>query len=295
MLAIGMFDGLHRGHMRVLRAAAKIAKAENARMCVLTFTPHPSTVINMGVPPAKMLCSPRIRAEMFAEAGAKKVFVKKFDKRFASMRAEAFANYLGKKYPNLRGIATGKNFVFGRGAEGDFKTLKKLAREHGWQYTAVNGLRLKDGRRISSTLMRGALERGDLEFLKKISARDYVCDGLSVRGKQLGRKMGFATINLPWNPQCKPPFGAYAVRFTLGKSGKWLKGVANYGVCPTVSGGQKIPTLEIHSFAPLTVRANTHVRARLIKFLRAERKFPSIEALARQIAKDVQEAKNILK
>ena len=140
VLALGMFDGLHRGHRRVVARARVLAKKYGAALCVLTFSPHPSRVINMGRPPVDMLCTPERRAEMFAEAGVEKVFVKKFTKEFAEMSPEEFAVFLREKFPKLRAVVSGYNFLFGKNARGDVKKLRELARSASLDEMTLAGL-----------------------------------------------------------------------------------------------------------------------------------------------------------
>ena len=282
VLAIGMFDGFHTGHAEVLKAAGKAAKELGAKVGVLTFSPHPSKVVDMGRPPVNMIFTPQIRAEMFAAAGAEWVFVKKFDKSFAARTSDSFGKFLKRKFPNLKGIVTGENFLYGKGATGNAQTMLELAERNGWRYTAVKGVYLPNGKRMSSSLMRSALEAGNLKLFKKICGRDYAARGTVCGGKKLGRALGVPTLNLKWNPDCKPPFGAYAVRLKHGR--QTYEGVANYGTNPTV--GKVSPLLESHLFKNVRFGEGETVEVKFLKFLRPEKKFASLDALKRQIAKD---------
>lgn len=288
VLAIGMFDGLHRGHLRVIETASEIAGKKHALTCVLTFAPHPSKVVDMGRTPVKMLFPAEIRARMFEDAGAKKVFVKKFDKTFGAMTPESFGRFLKEKFPKLRAIVTGSNFVFGKGASGNPKTLAKMAEENGWEYRSVGGV-AQGGRCISSTRLRDAVIKGDMALYKKLSGENYTATGTTKTGKRLGRKIGFPTINLPWDPECKPPFGVYAA--ILECAGATYEGVANYGTSPTV--GKTEPLVETHLFAknvPFGARRRTKVR--FLKLLRPQKKFSNLQQLKQQIEKDANEAKS---
>lgn len=293
VLALGMFDGLHIGHMRVIKAAAKAAKRNRAELCVLTFSPHPSKVIDMGRPPAKMVCPPEQRAELFKKAGVKKVFVKKFTKTFANMTPEGFAKMLVKKFPNLRAIATGYNFLFGRGASGNTKTLAELCKKHGWEYEAVDGAYLGDGRRISASELRKAVARADMDEVKLLTGDFYTVSGRIKSGKKLGRKIGFPTLNIPWNPACKPPFGVYAIRLTRAKTGETFRGVASYGTSPTV--GETEPLLEVNLLKNVKFGAPSRASVKLVKFLRGQKKFDSLDALKTQIAADKRAAADFFK
>lgn len=287
VLAIGMFDGLHKGHAKVVAKAREIAARRNARPCVLTFSPHPSKVVDMGRPPVKMLFPRKIRAKMFAEAGVDAVFIKKFDLPFAGKTSQSFEEFLKEKFPHLVGIVTGENFVYGRGAEGDAKTLAETAARNGWEYAAIKGVYLPDARRMSSSLMRKALSAGDLQLFKNIADRNYTARGTVSDGKKLGRTIGFPTLNLKWNPDCKPPFGVYAVRLT--HNGRQYKGVANFGINPTVDDSTET-VLETNLFETVNFGAGEEIAVEFLKFIRPEKKFDSLDALKSQIARDKQAA-----
>lgn len=284
VLAVGMFDGLHKGHKKVVGLAKRLAKKHGAAVCVLTFSPHPSAVIDMGRPPVEMLFSGKFRAELFAEAGVEKVFVKKFTKKFAALTPDEFAEMLAAKFPNLKGIATGYNFVFGRGAEGNARTLRALSKKYGWQYISANGVFLPDGRRVSSSEMRNAVRAGNMAAFAEMRGDFYKCSGALKGGKKLGRKIGFPTLNLPWNPDCKPKFGVYFAELRRVKTGRKYAGVANYGTSPTV--GKTEPLVEMNLFKNVSFGAPEKVEIRLKKFLRPQRKFESLDALVRQIKRD---------
>ncbi|MFR6033892.1 MAG: riboflavin kinase [Bacilli bacterium] len=168
------------------------------------------------------------------------------------------------------------------------KTLAKMAEENGWEYRSVGGV-AQGGRRISSTRLRDAVIKGDMALYKKLSGENYTATGTTKTGKRLGRKIGFPTINLPWDPECKPPFGVYAA--ILECAGATYEGVANYGTSPTV--GKTEPLVETHLFAknvPFGARRRTKVR--FLKLLRPQKKFSNLQQLKQQIEKDANEAKS---
>ncbi len=288
VIAIGMFDGLHKGHQKVIEKARELAVKHKAIPCVLTFAPHPSKVIDMGREPVEMLCLPEQRAEMFKGVGIKKVFVKKFTKQFAKKSPESFVNSLKLKFPNLKAIVTGYNFLFGKNASGNAKTLEALSLQNGWEYSAVDGVYLPDGRRISSSEMRKAVCSGNLDDFRAMKGDDYTCVGLVKRGKRLGRTIGFPTLNLPWSPDCKLMFGAYAVELTRCKTGEKFCGVASYGTSPTV--GETEPLLEVNLFDDVSFGAPSKIEVKIKKFLRPQKKFTSVDELKNQIVIDKENA-----
>ena len=288
VLAVGMFDGLHIGHLQVIAKASELAKKHNALLAVLTFTPHPSHIVNMGRPPAEMLFPPEVRAKMFKDAGVEVVFIKNFDITFAGKSSDDFEAYLKEKFTSLKGIVTGENFLYGKNAKGNPQTLTDMAKRCGWEYFAVNGVYLEDGRRMSSSLLRSALKAGDFDLFKKIAGHYYVAQGVVSEGKKLGRTIGFPTLNLQWDPECKAPFGVYAVELKF--EGKVYRGVANYGVNPTVE--KTSPVLETNLFESVDFGAGSYIEVSLVKFIRAEQKFVDVDALKTQIAKDKITAQN---
>lgn len=284
VLAIGMFDGLHKGHADVVKETKKLAKKCAAIPCVLTFAPHPSQIIQMGRPPAKMIFPPKQRAREFEKAGIKKVFEIKFTKDFAKLTPLQFASLLKEKFPRLKGVVTGFNFVFGFKAAGNTHTLAKLSEEFGWEFRAVKGKYLDDGRRISSSLMRTAVDKANFGLYEKIKGRVYSFCGKARRGKRMGAKLNFPTINIPWNPDCKPPFGSYAVEIKRLKTNKKYRGVASYGTSPTL--GETEPLVEVNLFKDVDFGAPETFEVRMLKFLRNQKKFKSLSALVNEIARD---------
>ena len=283
VLAIGMFDGLHIGHLQVIAKAKELAEKYNAKLSVLTFSPHPSQVINMGRAPVEMLFQPDVRAKMFKDAGIEFVFVKNFDVDFAEKSSDDFQIFLQEKFPNLKGIVTGENFLYGKNAKGNPQTLTEMANRSGWEYSAVKGVYLDDQRRMSSSLMRQALKSADLQLFEKIAGYPYTAQGIVSSGRKLGRTIGFPTLNLKWNPECKPPFGVYLVELTFNNK-KYL-GIANYGTNPTVA--ETSPTLETHLFDDnINFGEGAYISVSLKKFIRPQKKFNSIQELKQQISQD---------
>lgn len=291
VLAIGMFDGLHRGHAAVMEETLFLAKKYDALPCVLTFSPHPSAVISMPHRNrAEIIYPDEIRAAKFHKSKIEKVFVKNFTKEFAALSPEEFFAFLEKKFPNLKGIVTGANFVFGKGAKGNCETLSKIAKEKNWAYRAAEGV-CELGERISSSRLREAIKRGDMPLFEILAGNPYTACGEIADGLKKGRELGFPTLNLPWNPECKPPFGVYAV--VLKKDGRTFEGVANYGVSPTIKAEGSPPLLETHLFERPDFGSGARVCVFLKKFLREEKKFGGVEELKTQMSSDLLAARKL--
>ena len=266
-LALGVFDGLHLGHLKVLKAA----RAMHGSPAVLTFEAPPEKVLSPAYAPQTLMpLSARLGA--FKALGMKAAFVLKFDRRLAAMPAGIFAAMLKKM--GVGSVAVGADFVFGAHAAGDAQTL----REAGLKVREVAPA-LYLGRPISSTRLRHAVSQGDLRATGRMLGRPFVLRGKVVKGRRLGRKIGFPTANLDLSQDCLPPDGVYGVK--VGSR----PGLMNLGLRPTLGGGEK-RVLEVHL---LDFSGNLYgqvLEVALLLSLRKERRFKNIEALQKQIRLD---------
>ena len=290
-LAIGMFDGVHVGHQLVIgQAMAAASKVDGHASGVLTFDPHPSRVIHPSAFTELLLPLER-RIYQMHELGVDCVFVQTFTQEFGKREAEDFVPGLLKVFPNLKSLHVGENFRFGARRSGGIDTLRTTAEAAGVELHAVPRERF-GGDPISSSRIRKELTNGGIKEASLMLGRPYVIEGVVTSGKRIGRELGFPTLNIPWSPEVLPQFGVYRVWLKLVGSETALKGIANYGVRPTVEGA-KIPLLEVHLLesAEFPIEGE-RVRVALEEFLREEREFPSVAALREQISKDVDQARN---
>jgi len=290
VIAMGIFDSLHSGHLKVLNKAKIFAEKNNYEFIVLTFDPHP-TKITKGIKEASRLILPlELRLDMLKEFGAKKIIVQKFDKKFSKISPDEFINLLMKNFPNLRALAMGENFRFGKNATGDVKWLNKN-NKHIKILSAIN---LQNSKKtISSSRLRIAIAKADLKSFKQMTKRDYFAIGKVISGKKLGRKIGFPTLNLSWNPECKLPYGVYAVKLENLNSKREYFGVANYGISPTIDNDKKV-LVETNLFENVKFGVGTTIKVSFLKFLRTEKKFSSLESLKKAIAIDKEKALRFL-
>ena len=271
-LAIGFFDGVHLGHQRIL------AEADAA----LTFREHPLSVLAPDkAPPLLMTPAERLAAIAAILNGPNRVKALPFTRELAAESADAFAARLRRDYPDLETILCGPNWRFGAGGAGDADFL----RAHGFAVEVVP-LEERDGAPVSSTRIRAALQAGDLSAANAMLGRPFAVAGEVVPGKGEGHKLGFPTINVrPANPclACLLPFGVYVA------DTDWGCAVANWGQAPTM--GEQAwpaPVLEVHVIRPLDpLDSLTSLTVSLVRFLRPERRFASVEELREQIATDV--------
>ncbi|MFZ9682940.1 MAG: riboflavin biosynthesis protein RibF [Cephaloticoccus sp.] len=282
-LAVGMFDGLHRGHQAVIQAARDGASREGGTAAVLTFWPHPSVLLR----PAnatRMIMDPAAKARVLAGLGVTAVITEAFTPEFAGLAAEEFVPRLKRALPGLAAIYVGENWRFGRGRLGDLNLLKAEGQCHRVAVTGVARVRAGD-EPISSTRIRGAIEAGDMGSANALLGYAHFATGRVVEGRGLGRKLGFPTLNLDWAPELEPRHGVYVVAVRGAKTTRAIPGVANYGVRPTVESAGRAQ-LEVHLLGECPFTTGDKLTVDLLHFLRAEQKFSGVEALRTQIAAD---------
>ena len=287
-LALGVFDGVHAGHQAVIERAVQAAAREGGLAGLVTFDPHPIRVIAPGKAPSALLETLDHKARVVENLGLQLFVPLHFDMQFAQMDAAEFIGRLTAA--PVRTIAVGEDWRFGRNRGGDVTFLKSEAATRGFTLEAVPPV-MHDGERISSTRIRQAIRDGNIDAAEQMLGRPYAVCGVVVEGMKLGRTIGFPTANMATGDAQLPMDGVWAVHALL-PDGRTLPGVANLGLRPTVHG--KSRALEVHLFdhdadlygQPLEIRFRRH--------LRAEIKFPSVDALRSQIQRDAQEAKKIL-
>jgi riboflavin kinase/FMN adenylyltransferase len=286
-LAIGMFDGVHLGHRAVIDAAVQSAHRSKGLAGVLTFWPHPSAVMRPEKA-TRLIVDQATKARLLAEAGVNVLISQSFTPEFAQIEAEDFLPHLKRRLPRLHTIYVGENWRFGRGRRGDLAMLLTEARRHG--VVVVSSARIQEnGEPISSTRIRSCIEQGRMEEANVLLGYTYFSEGRVTPGKNLGAKIGFPTLNLPWNPDLRPQYGVYVVRVSGKKALQPCRGIANYGLRPTVEQSTE-PRIEVHLLGECPFDAGDEIKVEWLRFLRAERKFENLEALKSQIAKDREEA-----
>ena len=292
-LAIGVFDGVHLGHKAVIESSIFSAKRSGGICGVLTFDPHPSRLFRPDKP-TRLLMPIDYKCRMLHEVGVDVVIKKHFDNAFASIPADAFLSELKSALPTLKSIYIGENFRFGSKRSGDVNTLIESGKELGVGVFSAERIK-HNGEPISSTRIRRELEAGCIESVNDLLGYNYCVKGHIIRGAKLGRKIGFPTLNVAWQPECLPCFGVYFVRFRANGGSAWQAGVANYGVRPTVEQIGAGPLLEIHGLAHTKLTAGDCIQVEWLQFIRGEQKFASVDALKEQISKDTQVAMEIAK
>jgi riboflavin kinase/FMN adenylyltransferase len=291
-LAIGVFDGVHLGHKAVVESAVFSARRSQGVAAVLTFDPHPSQLFRPDNP-TRLIMPIEGKIAMLHAIGVDCVICKHFDQAFAGIPADEFLGYLQAQLPALKSIYVGENFEFGQKRAGNVATLVATGRELGVEVFSAQRIK-HNGEPISSTRIREELQAGHITEANDLLGYNYVSTGRVVPGAKLGRKIGFPTLNLPWEPECPPRFGVYLVQFRPAGAEVWQAGVANYGVKPTVATVGQTPALEIHGLEPTQLDAGDDIEVEWLDFIRPEQKFTSVDELKAQIAQDTEAARSKL-
>ena len=287
-LAIGVFDGVHLGHRAVIERVLADARDAGGSPVVVTFDPHPVRVLRPEKAPRLLTSTPH-KLRLIRALGVQDLLVIPFDLAFAATPPDDFIRQLAAAAKPLREICVGHQWSFGKGRAGNLEMLARLGGEMDFEEVGVPAVEV-DGRIVSSTLIRQAVEAGDLADAARLLGRDFTILGTVVEGMHLGRKLGFPTANLSAHNEQFPPNGVYAVD-VLRNGDAVRRGVANIGVRPTVAeaGGERVLEVHIFDFEETIYGSDLEIVFR--RFLRPERKFPSLEALRAQIARDVQAAR----
>jgi riboflavin kinase / FMN adenylyltransferase len=286
-LAIGMFDGVHLGHQQVIRQAVTDAEQVEGLAGVVTFDRHPASVV--APERAPLLIHPlsqRLRA--MAALGVEAVWLIPFDHGFSRQTAEDFVRGLAQGWIGLSSLCVGSAFTFGRGRGGNVDLLRQLGRELGFTVHGLAAVAL-DGQTVSSTRIREAIRRGNLDLAQQMLGREYALAAKVVEGDRLGRELGFPTANLDVAGLVVPAGGVYAAHATVGK--EHHRAVLNIGHRPTLK--QAVPELrvEAHLLDFVGDLYGCEMEVTFAEKLRDEQKFDSLDALRAQIAKDVDQAR----
>jgi len=277
-LAIGNFDGVHRGHLAVIEAAEALAKGRPA--LALTFEPHPRSVFRPGEPLFRLTPLP-MKALLLERAGLAGLITLTFDRTFASTTAEAFLEDLLVKRLRAHSIAVGYDFHFGKERRGTPEFLIQHGSALGLDIAVVAPMR-EGPDAISSSAIRRALSQGDIMLANRMLGHEWSVLGTVIHGEKRGRTLGFPTANMVLEPDCGLRHGIYAVRILL--DGVLYAGVASYGRRPTFDNGP--PLLETVLFDFSGDLYGQTIEVAFVSFIRGEEKFDSVEALVARMNED---------
>ena len=288
-LALGNFDGVHRGHQAVIGAAVLQARAAGRPALVATFDPHPSCYFRPETPPFA-LTSMDQKLALFASLGVDAAVVIPFDAAVASLSAEDFATHWLQQRLGISHVVTGTDFTFGKGRSGSAEALGALGAMRGFTAQAVAPV-TDAGKQVSSTRIREALAIGDMATANALLTRPFTICGEVVHGDKRGRTIGVPTANMTLGGYARPRFGVYAVRVTL-PDGTRATGVANLGIRPMFDPPKLLLETWIFDWSGDLYGQTLWVE--LVAHLRDEMKLDGMDALMRQIAQDADAARKSL-
>lgn len=292
VLTIGNFDGVHLGHLALLKRLRERADALNLPAAVLTFEPHPRVFFTPDKAPAR-LSTLHERLDRLAAAGVDIAMVCPFNAKFAALSADDFIHRVICQTLRAEEVFIGDDFRFGAGRQGDWAFLQAAGKKLGFAVYDLDSV-FAAGRRVSSSAVRHALAAGELDLARDLLGRRYNITGRVCHGKHLGRSLGFATANVFVRHRPLPLCGVFAVEITSSVLGATPRqGVANVGLRPTVDGkGSERSLLEVHLFDFCGDLYSATISVSFCHKLREEQRFPSIEALAAQIKQDAAQARH---
>lgn len=288
-LAMGFFDGVHLGHQQIIRQTISDARRQDGVSLVLTFDRHPRAVLAPDrVPPLIYRLSRKL--EVIRDLGVEALLLLPFDEALCRLPGETFIRNLARGLGTVQSICVGSNFVFGHLRGGNVELLRRLGEELHFTVHGVASLAL-DGHAISSTRIRAALHAGSLDLASQMLGRPYSLAAPVVKGDALGRQLGFPTANLDCAGLVLPPSGVYAGEALV--DGHRHRAVLNIGHRPTLASARPVLRVEVHL---LDFAGDLYGRELEVipgQRLREERKFPSLEELKRQIARDIEQARQL--
>jgi riboflavin kinase/FMN adenylyltransferase len=287
VIALGNFDGLHRGHLKIIERVKRGAAEHGGTPMAMTFDPHPPQVVRPDkAPPLLMTKAQRIEA--LHRAGVQCVAVVRFTKELSQWDADTFVRKVLVDWLHVSEVWVGANFLFGHERTGTFSVLRGLGQSYGFRADKIDPVRYKDFV-VSSTRIRRLVAEARMDEAAALLGRAYYLDGTIVEGKRRGRELGFPTANLETQNELLPPNGVYATIMTI--DGVVHGGVTNIGMRPTF--GETTPTIETHVLDYSGDLYGQTVRLAFVQRLRDERRFEDVDALRAQIDADKRRAERL--
>jgi len=290
-IAIGNFDGAHKGHQKVFQRTKKFSQKNKIKFGILTFTPLPVMFFNKKIKNYRLV-SENQKLKLFEKYGVDFIINIKFNKNFSKIHAEEFVEKIIYKKINPQLISVSNNFRFGRKREGDVNLLKKFSYKYDYRLLNIRAFKYK-GIIVSSTRIRKSLQNGKIHLANELLSRTWFVDGLVKKGKKLGRELGYRTCNMHIKNYILPKIGIYVVKVLIENNNKTYSGVAYLGSRPTFGGKEVF--LEINLFGIKKNLYKKKLRVYFLKFIRGDQKFKNSAKLIRQMNKDVIFAKKGLK
>lgn len=280
--AIGFFDGIHKGHQKVIQTAVREAKERGMESAVITFHPHPSVVLKKDVQHVKYLTPIREKQEILQKLEVDRLYIIQFNQELASLTPQVFVDHFLKEL-RIKHMVAGFDFSYGHKGKGNMQTIQEHA-AGAFTVTQVDKVVI-DGEKISSTKIRNLLKAGDMDEAARLLGRPLSVTGLVVKGEQRGRTIGYPTANIAVSDETLlPKVGVYAVK-VLYKN-EVYEGMASLGFKPTFTDQLVEPILEVNIFDYNNDLYEEELRVQWYTFIREEKKFSGVEELVSEIAED---------
>ena len=288
VLALGNFDGVHRGHRKILERVVRGAAEHGGTPMAMTFDPHPPRVVRPDKAPPLLMTTPQ-RLEALGAAGMQAVAVVRFTQDLSHWDADTFVQRVLVEWLHVSEVWVGANFLFGHERSGTFSVLRQLGLRFGFRADKIDPVRYKDFV-VSSTRIRRLVSEGRMDEAGALMGRPYSLDGTVVHGRGKGREIGVPTANLETDNELIPPAGVYATTLTV--DGVDLASVTNVGVRPTFGDSGPL-VVETHVLGEPGDLYGKRVRLGFVQRLREERRFPDVDALVAQIEADRRHAERL--
>jgi riboflavin kinase/FMN adenylyltransferase len=288
VLTLGNFDGVHVGHQEILQQLVLRARSLGGSAVVLTFQPHPTAVLAPARAP-RLITDWRTRIDLIAAMGVDAIIVQRFTRAFAAISADEFVRRFLVDGLGVRAVVVGHRVSFGHNRSGGAETLRQFGARCGFDVEVIGPVEVS-GMLVSSSAVRQAIGEGDFGRGRVLLGRSFSVAGRVIHGHHRGHMLGFPTANLRIAQLVLPPDGVYAVRALV--KGVPREGVANLGFNPTFQEHER--SLEVHLFDLDENLYGQRIEVRFVRRLRGETKFPSVQALAEQIARDAAAARRVL-
>ena len=285
VLAIGNFDGLHRGHLKIIERIRRGASERAGTSVVLTFDPHPPRVLRPDKAPPLLMTGDQKRAAL-ERAGVQGLAIVRFTEELSQWEPEVFVRRVLVDWLRVAEVWVGADFLFGRNRSGNFTLLRALGQQFGFRVEKIDPIRYKDFV-VSSTRIRRLVSEGRVEEAGALLGRHFAIEGTIVQGARRGRELGFPTANLATENELLPPSGVYATFSSV--DGIARPSVTNIGIRPTFD-GPPVTTVETHVLGFSGDLYGQRQELAFVQRLRDERRFPDVDALREQIAADVRRA-----
>jgi riboflavin kinase/FMN adenylyltransferase len=288
VLALGNFDGVHRGHRKILDRVRRVASERGGSAIVMTFDPHPPRVVRPDKAPPLLMTKAQ-KLEAIAAIGVHGAAIVRFTPELSRWDPETFVRAVLVEWLRVSEVWVGANFLFGRDRTGNFSTLRTLGQRYGFRAEKIDPVRYKEFV-VSSTRIRRLVSEGRVDEAGALLGHHYFIDGTVTRGAGRGRELGFPTANLATPNELLPPSGVYATTATI--NGIAYPSVTNVGMRPTFGDVDRIQ-IETHLLNAERDLYDAPLRVSFVQRLRDERAFPDVDALRAQIAADCRAARRL--